>query len=72
MFLDKSFQSRIEEANKIFVSTIEKLKSVQMDISNRMVENGNQIQLLNEENEELESMIIQTEKQISEIERIIG
>lgn len=39
MFSDKSFQSRIEEANKVFVSALEKLKSVQTDICNRMTEN---------------------------------
>ena len=35
MFANKSFQSRIEEANKVFVSALEKLKSVQTDICNR-------------------------------------
>lgn len=72
MFSDKSFQSRIEEANKVFVSALEKLKAVQTDICSRMTENKNQIQKLNEENEGLESMKSQTEKQIAEIGRIIG
>lgn len=72
MFSDKSFQSRIEEANKVFVSALEKLKAVQTDICSRMAENKNQIQKLNEENEGLESMKSQTEKQIAEIGRIIG
>ncbi|WP_195594431.1 hypothetical protein [Bacteroides fragilis] len=72
MFADKSFQSRIEEANKVFVSALEKLKLVQTDICNRMTENKNQIQKLNEENEGLESMKSQTEKQITEIGRFIG
>lgn len=44
MFADKSFRSCIEEANKVFVSALEKLKSVQTDICNRMTENKNQIQ----------------------------
>lgn len=72
MFSDKSFQSRIEEANKVFVSALEKLKAVQTDICSRMTENKNQIQKLNEENEGLESMKSQTEKQIAEIGRIVG
>jgi hypothetical protein len=72
MFSDKSFQSRIEEANKVFVSALEKLKAVQTDICNRMTDNKNQIQKLNEENKGLESMKSQTEKQIVEIGRIVG
>lgn len=72
MFSDKSFQSRIEEANKVFVSALEKLKAVQTDICSRMTENKNQIQKLNEENEGLESMKSLTEKQIAEIGRIVG
>lgn len=72
MFSDKSFQNRIVEANKVFVSALEKLKFVQTDICNRMTENKNQIQKLNEENEGLESMKSQTEKQITEIGKFIG
>lgn len=72
MFSDKSFQSRIEEANKVFVSALEKLRAVQSDICNRITENKNQIQNLNAENEELESMKSQTEKQITEIGKFIG
>lgn len=72
MFSDKSFQSRIEEANKVFVSALEKLKAVQTDICSRMTENKNQIQKLNEENEGLEGLKSQTEKQIAEIGRIVG
>lgn len=56
----------------MFVSALEKLKSVQTDICNRMTENKNQIQKLNEENEELETMKSQTEKQITEIGKFIG
>lgn len=72
MFSDKSFQSRIEEANQVFVSAIEKLKAVQTDICNRMTENKNQIQKVTEENKGLESMKSQTENQIAEIGRIVG
>ena len=55
----------------MFVSALEKLKAVQTDIYNRMTENRNQIQKLNEENKGLESMKSQTEKQITEIGRIL-
>lgn len=72
MFANKSFQDRIEEANKVFVSALEKLRAVQSDICNRITENKNQIQNLNAENEELESMKSQTEKQITEIGKFIG
>ncbi|MFS2518205.1 hypothetical protein [Bacteroides xylanisolvens] len=72
MFPDKSFQSRIEEADKVFVSDLEKLKAVQTDICNRMTGNKSQIQKLNEENEGMESMKFQAEKQIAEIGRIVG
>ena len=72
MFSDKSFQSRIEEANKVFVSALEKLRTVQSDICNRMTENKNQIKKLNEENEGLEAIKSQTQKQITEIGKFIG
>ena len=72
MFANKSFQGRIEEANKVFVSALEKLRAVQSDICNRITENKNQIQNLNAENEELESMKSQTDKQITEIGKFIG
>ena len=68
----KSFQTRLEEANKVFVSALEKLKSIQSDITTRMAENNSQIQQLNEENTSLDSMKAKTGKQIGEIEKLIG
>lgn len=68
----KSFQTRIEEANKVFVATLEKLKSVQTDIINQMGDNNSQITKLKEDNDNLDAMKSRTEKQIGEIEKIIG
>lgn len=72
MFTDKSFQSRIKEANKVFSVAVEKLKSVQTDILARTSSNQSQIQKLTEENSELDSMKAKTEKQIEEISRFIA
>lgn len=68
----KSFQTRIEEANKVFVSALEKLKSIQSDIATRITDNNSQIQQLTAENGSLDSMKAKTEKQIGEIEKLIG
>lgn len=68
----KSFQTRIEEANKVFVSALEKLKSIQSDIATRITDNNSQIQQLTAENGSLDSMKAKTGKQISEIEKLIG
>lgn len=71
MFTSKSFQNRIEDAGKIFVSAIEKLKTIQADITGRISENKTQIQKLTEENAELDSMKHKTDRQISEISKFI-
>lgn len=68
----KLFQTRIEEANKVFVSALEKLKYVQSYILNQMNENNISIEKLRQENEGLECMKSQTGRQIIEIEKIIG
>lgn len=67
----KSFQTRIEEANKVFVSALEKLKSVHSDIASQMSNNANQIEILKEDNASLDTMKAKTEKQIEEIGRFI-
>lgn len=68
----KSFQTRIEEANKVFVSALEKLKVIQTDIINQMDDNDGQITKLKEENTGLETMKSKTERQIVAIQKIIG
>lgn len=67
----KSFQTRIEEANKVFVSALEKLKSVHTDIANQIANNNSQIETLKEDNASLDTMKVKTEKQIEEIGRFI-
>lgn len=68
----KSFQTRLDEAAKVFVSALDKLKSVQADITAQIADNDSQIQKLNQENSDLESMKSKTEKQIGEISKFIG
>lgn len=62
MFTDKSFQSRIEEANKVFSLAVEKLKSVQADILAKVSSNQSQVQKLTQENAELDSMKAETKR----------
>lgn len=62
MFTYKSFQSRIEEANKVFSLAVEKLKSVQADILARVSSNQSQVQKLTQENAELDSMKAETKR----------
>lgn len=68
----KSFQTRIEEANKVFVSAIEKLKSVHADITSQISDNTSQMEKLKEDNSSLDAMKSRTEKQIEEIGRFIA
>ena len=68
----KSFQTRIEEANKVFVSAIEKLKSVHADITSQISDNNSQMEKLKEDNASLDAMKSKTEKQIEEIGRFIA
>lgn len=68
----KSFQTRIEEANKVFVSAIEKLKSVHADILTQIADNASQMEKLKEDNVSLDSMKSKTEKQIDEITKFIA
>lgn len=62
MFTYKSFQSRIEEANKVFSLAVEKLKSVQADILAKVSSNQSQVQKLTQENAELDSMKAETKR----------
>lgn len=68
----KSFQTRLDEAAKVFVCALDKLKSVQSDLTAQIADNDSQIQKLSQENSDLESMKAKTEKQIGEISKFIG
>lgn len=67
----KSFQTRLDEAAKVFVAVLDRLKSVHSDISNQITDNDNQIQKLSNENSDLQSLKSKTEKQISEISKFV-
>ena len=67
----KSFQARIDEAAKVFVAALEKLKSVHSDINNQIADNDIRIRELGNDNSGLQSLKAKTEKQIEEIEKFI-
>lgn len=72
MLSKKSFQSKIDEATRLFLSTVEKLQIIQADISEQIDFNKEEIEDLNKENAELESMKIKTQKQIEVIGQFLG
>lgn len=71
MLFRKSFQTKIEGANRIFTATVEKLKNIQTDITAKVEKNHARVQKLTSENEELESMKAKAERQIEEISKFI-
>lgn len=71
MLFRKSFQTKIEGANRIFTATVEKLKNIQTDITAKVEKNHARVQKLTSENEELESMKAKAGRQIEEISKFI-
>ena len=71
MLFRKSFQTKIEGANRIFTATVEKLKNIQTDITAKVETNHARVQKLTSENEELESMKAKAGRQIEEISKFI-
>ena len=71
MLFRKSFQSKINGANRVFTATVEKLKNIQSDITARVEKNHAKVQKLTSENEELEGMKTQAGRQIEEISKFI-
>lgn len=67
MFWKKSFKGKIENANRVFSVTIEKLKNIQVDMTSKVDKNLAKIQKLTDENAELEAMKVKVGKQIEEI-----
>ena len=65
------FQCKLEKANRVFNSTVEKLKVIQADMSAQMMKNQEKIVKLTKENSELASMRAKVEKQIEEINKFI-
>lgn len=71
LFFKRTFQNKIEAANRILNSTIEKLKSIQADMVAQIEKNKAKIQSLESKNSELEEIRTKTEKQIGEISKFI-
>lgn len=71
MLFRKSFQTKIDGANRVFTTTVEKLKNVQVDITTKIEKNHAKVQKLTDENVELESMKTKTKRQIEDISKFI-
>lgn len=71
MLFRKSFQTKIDGANRVFTETVEKLKNIQTDITAKVEKNHARVQKLTSENEELEGMKAKAGRQIEEISKFI-
>lgn len=71
MLFRKSFQTKIDGANRVFTATVEKLKNIQVDITTKIEKNHAKVQKLANENMELESMKTKTKRQIEDISKFI-
>lgn len=71
MLFRKSFQTKIEGANRVFTATVEKLKNIQADITAKIEKNHTEVRKLNTESELLEDMKAKARRQIEEISKFI-
>ncbi len=71
-FFRKSFQSRIEKANRNLSKTLNRLSLIQDSILLKMEHNNGQINKLTDENKTLEGMQTKVSKQIGDIGKFIG
>lgn len=71
MLFRKSFQTKIDGANRVFTATVEKLKNIQADIAAKVEKNHAKVQKLTSENEELENIKAKAGRQIEEISKFI-
>nr|DAY86280.1 MAG TPA: hypothetical protein [Caudoviricetes sp.] len=71
MLFRKSFQTKIDGANRVFTATVEKLKNIQADITARVEKNHAKVQKLTSENEKLEDIKAKAGRQIEEISKFI-
>lgn len=68
MLFRKSFQTKINGANRVFTATVKKLKNIQTDnITAKVEKNHAKVQKLSNENEELEDMKAKAERHIDKI-----
>ena len=72
MLTKKTFQAMLDEANKIFTVTIDKLKTVKAEISDKITANNGSISQLQSENAELETLSSNASKQIEQISKFIN
>ena len=72
MLTKKSFSAKIEEANKIFTVTVEKLKTIKTEISEQIASNNSGIDRLTAENTELEAMVNNASRQIEQIGKLVN
>lgn len=71
-FFRKSFQSKIEKANRNLSKTLNKLSVIQDSIRLKMERNSGKINKLTDENKALEGMQAKVGKQIGDIGKFIG
>lgn len=67
MLFRKSFQSKINGANRVFTATIEKLRGIQADMTAQIDKNQAKMQKLADDNCELETMKLKAARQVEEI-----
>ena len=72
MLFRKSYQTKIESANRVFTATIEKLKNIQTDMTAQIDKNQAKMQKLANDNTELEAMKLKAARQIEEISKFIA
>lgn len=72
MLFRKTFQGKLEKANKVFSSTVERLKLLQADMTERIEKNKVRMQKLESENADLDAMKAKAGRQIEEISKFIG
>lgn len=72
LFFLKSFQKRIERANRLFHTTVEKLERTMTEIDMKVENNNRKQQKLSDENRELEIMKEKTSFQIKEISKLLS
>ena len=71
MLFIKSYQTKLDGANRVFTETVEKLKNIQADITTKVEKNHAKVQKLTSENEELENIKAKAGRQIEEISKFI-
>ena len=71
MLSKKTFQTKIEEAAKIFITTEERLKTIQSEISTQKLSNISEVERLTQENKELDAMFDKTSRQREAIQKLI-